>query len=88
MIDSFELLLDERLGYKRAEVRSASELTDEQLDRFSTELARLAGSPVRMRYSVDPELIGGVTATLGSRVYDGSVRGQLATLRQRLVINY
>ena len=88
MIDSFELLLDERLGYKRAEVRSASELTDEQLDRFSTELARLAGSPVRMRYSVDPELIGGVTATLGSRVYDGSVRGQLATLRQRLAVNY
>jgi F-type H+-transporting ATPase subunit delta len=87
MIDSFELLLDERLGFLRAEVRSASELTGEQRDRLSAELARLAGSQVRMRFAVDPELIGGVTATVGSRVYDGSVRGQLDTLRQRLALN-
>ncbi|MDQ1470520.1 MAG: F-type H+-transporting ATPase subunit delta [Bryobacterales bacterium] len=87
MINSFELLLDERLGFLRAEVSSASELTDEQRDRLSVELARLAGSQVRMWYTVDPDLIGGVTATVGSRVYDGSVRGQLATLRQRLAVS-
>jgi F-type H+-transporting ATPase subunit delta len=40
-----------------------------------------------MRFAVDAELIGGATARLGSRVYDGSVRGQLATMRQRLVIH-
>jgi F-type H+-transporting ATPase subunit delta len=33
---------------------------------------------------VDPELIGGVVARIGSTVYDGSVRGQLLTLGQRL----
>lgn len=87
MIESFEILLDERLGFLRAEVRSAVHLTDEQQQRLSAELAKLAGSQVRMRFSVDPDLIGGVTATLGSRVYDGSVRGQLATLRQRLAVN-
>jgi F-type H+-transporting ATPase subunit delta len=87
MIDSFELLLDERLGFLRAEVSSAYELTAEQRSRLEKELAKLAGSQVRMRFAVDPELIGGVTATIGSRVYDGSVRGQLATLRHRLAVN-
>lgn len=84
MIDSFDLLLDERLGFVRAEVKSAFELPAEQRDQLAAELSKLAGSEVRMRFAVDPELIGGVSATLGSRVYDGSVRGQLATLRQRL----
>ena len=40
-----------------------------------------------MRFTVDPDLIGGVTARIGSTVYDGSVRGQLAGLRQRLAVN-
>jgi F-type H+-transporting ATPase subunit delta len=33
---------------------------------------------------VDPGLIGGVVAHIGSTVYDGSVRGQLASLERRL----
>jgi F-type H+-transporting ATPase subunit delta len=86
MIDSFELLLDERLGFRRAEVRSAYELTADECEHLRVELAKLAGSEVRMRFAVDPDLIGGVTATLASRVYDGSVRGQLAALRQRLSV--
>ncbi len=40
-----------------------------------------------MRFAVDPELIGGVTAKIGSKVYDGSVRGQLAEMRKRLSAN-
>ena len=54
---------------------------------LAAELERLAASKVRMRFSVDPSLIGGVTARVGSKVYDGSVRGQLAVLRQRLLVN-
>ncbi len=82
--DAFEMLLDERQGFVRAEVRSASALNREQQDGLSGQLGRLAGAPVRMRFTVEPELIGGATARIGSRVYDGSVRGQLAELRKRL----
>jgi F-type H+-transporting ATPase subunit delta len=87
VIDAFDLLLDERLGFVRAEVVSAYQLTAQQREQLSVELAKLANSQVRMRFAVDPELIGGATARLGSKVYDGSVRGQLANMRQRLVIN-
>lgn len=86
VIDALDVLLDERLGFVRAEVASAFELSQEQRDRLSTELGKLAGSQVRMRFTVEPDLIGGVTARLGSKVYDGSVRGQLTNLRRRLVV--
>ena len=86
MIEAFDVLLDERLGLVHADVASASELTSQQRERLSVELGRIAASPVRMKFAVDPDLIGGVTARLGSKVYDGSVRGRLEKLRQRLAV--
>jgi F-type H+-transporting ATPase subunit delta len=88
MVDAFEILLDERLGFVRAEVKSAFELNGAQQDELSMELGKLAGAPVRMRFAVEPELIGGVTARIASRVYDGSVRGQLAEMGKRLAVGH
>jgi F-type H+-transporting ATPase subunit delta len=88
MVDAFELLLDERLGFVRAEVKSAFELNQGQQNELSGQLGTLAGAPVRMRFTVDPDLIGGVTAKIGSRVYDGSVRGQLLEMRKRLAVGH
>ncbi|HEX4274069.1 MAG TPA: ATP synthase F1 subunit delta [Bryobacteraceae bacterium] len=88
VVDAFELLLDERLGFVRAEVTSASRLNTLQQSELSEQLGKLAGAQVRMRFEVDPELIGGVTAKIGSRVYDGSVRGQLESMRRRLAAGH
>jgi F-type H+-transporting ATPase subunit delta len=82
--EAFEESLDARLGFVRAEVHSASELNGDQQNELSRQLGHLAGAQVRMRFVVEPELIGGVTAKIGSSVYDGSVRGQLAEMRKRL----
>jgi F-type H+-transporting ATPase subunit delta len=87
VIEAFDLLLDERRGLMRAEVVSAYEMTAAQREAIEAELAKLANSQVRMRFAVNPELIGGATARLGSKVYDGSVRGQLAKMRERLAAN-
>jgi F-type H+-transporting ATPase subunit delta len=88
IVDAFEVALDERLGFVRAEVKSASELNHDQQNALSAELGKLAGAPVKLRFQVDPELIGGVTAKIGSRVYDGSVRGQLAEMGKRLAVTH
>jgi F-type H+-transporting ATPase subunit delta len=84
--EAFSALLDERLGFARAEVSSASGLTDAQKQSLETELSRLSGKKAKLTFTVDPRLIGGVTARLGSRMYDGSVRGQLERLRVKLVM--
>ena len=76
--------MDERLGFVRAELSSAVTLDERQKAGLADELSRLTGKKVRARFQVEPELIGGVIARIGSTVYDGSVRGQLDTLGHKL----
>jgi F-type H+-transporting ATPase subunit delta len=82
--EAFELVMDERLGVVRADVSSARELTPTQRAEVLAELARITGKNARARFSIDQDLIGGLTARIGSTVYDGSVRGQLESLQQQL----
>jgi F-type H+-transporting ATPase subunit delta len=82
--EAFELLLDERLGFVRAEVSTAAPLDQKRSSELESELSELTGKRMRLNFSVDPALIGGVVARIGSTVYDGSVRGQLQQLRRQL----
>jgi F-type H+-transporting ATPase subunit delta len=87
VIDALDAVLDDHLGFERAEVHSAYELTSQQSEELSRELARVAGRKIRLCLAVDPNLIGGVKAQVGSTVYDGSVSGHLAQMRQSLTAN-
>jgi F-type H+-transporting ATPase subunit delta len=84
IMHSFELAVDQRLGFERAEVTSAAELNEDQQDELRIRLEQVSGKRLRARYSVDRNLIGGILARIGSTVYDGSVRGQLDILRDRM----
>jgi F-type H+-transporting ATPase subunit delta len=84
IIDQFDVMLDARLGLARVQVQSARDIDQGQKARLTTGLARLTGKQVRMQFSVDPALIGGLVARIGSTVYDGSVRGQLDSLGRKL----
>jgi F-type H+-transporting ATPase subunit delta len=68
-----------------AEVTTAEPLSDDRATQLRQRLARMTGRNVTMTTKVDPAIIGGMVARLGSVVYDGSVATQLQTLRQRLV---
>ena len=83
--EAFETAIDERLGFVRAKVTSAAPLSERQQAELQQALSQVAGKQVRCDFTVDPSLIGGVVARIGSTVYDGSVRSQLDSLRERLV---
>jgi F-type H+-transporting ATPase subunit delta len=84
IVDAVEALLDERLGFVRADVISAQPLGDAQRGTLETEISRVAGKKAKLKFSTDPALVAGVVARIGSTVYDGSVRGQLDGLRAML----
>ena len=69
----------------RAEVTSAAPLSPEKTKALEESLAKVTGKKVEVTASVDPTLLGGVVARIGSTVYDGSVKTQLAQMRQELV---
>ena len=82
--EAFEAEIDQRLGFVRAEVVAAQELDREQTAALEAGLTQMTGKQVRARFQVDPSLIGGVVARVGSTVYDGSIRGQLDNLRRQI----
>ncbi|MEZ5356583.1 MAG: ATP synthase F1 subunit delta [Bryobacteraceae bacterium] len=85
MAAALETVLDQRLGRLRADVSSAGELTASEKLMIEGELRRKTGKQVRCDFHIDPELLGGVSVRVGSTIYDGSVRGQLAAVRARLM---
>jgi F-type H+-transporting ATPase subunit delta len=80
---SFQNQIDDLNGIVRPAVVSSQELNADQRSAMEGRLARMTGKTVHCTYSVNPALLGGVTVTIGSKVYDGSVSGQLDALRRR-----
>jgi F-type H+-transporting ATPase subunit delta len=84
IVTAFEMLLDERLGFVRADVSSARPLGEAQQAGLASEISRVSGKKAKLKFSIQPELIAGAVARIGSTVYDGSVRGQLDRLRLKI----
>ncbi|HWP85661.1 MAG TPA: ATP synthase F1 subunit delta [Terriglobia bacterium] len=84
IVNAFDQLLQERLGIVEAQVTSARALGEAEKEALEQALRQRTGKQVRLHFSLDPALIGGVTAQVGSTIYDGSVRGQLERLRADL----
>ncbi|MDH7600762.1 MAG: F0F1 ATP synthase subunit delta [Armatimonadota bacterium] len=78
-------LADEVRGIAKAQVLSAVELTEEQKRRLAEGLSRATGKNVLLSIEVDKSIIGGVVVRIGDTVIDGSIRGQLAAIKERLM---
>jgi F-type H+-transporting ATPase subunit delta len=67
-----------------AQIVTAVPLGDDARSRVTQALGQATGAEVTLTERVDPEIIGGVIARVGSVVFDGSVTRQLEKLRHRL----
>jgi F-type H+-transporting ATPase subunit delta len=67
-----------------AVIESASPLPPDVRADVETGLTRLYGAGLETRFGEDPSLIGGMRISVGSDVYDSSVRAKLADLEARL----
>ena len=84
IIEAYQKFLDERVGIVRARVISAQTLDLGQQKDLTARLEKATGKQIRMEVAVDPGLIGGMIAQVGSTIYDGSVRQQLQAFKDRL----
>lgn len=69
----------------QAEVTSAMPLEPATVEALQSRLSAATGQRVTMTAKVDPLLIGGLVARIGSMVYDGSVSSQLTKMRAHLL---
>jgi len=67
-----------------ANVRVAVPLTEDQQHRLAAALTNATGKQINMKVIVDPSVLGGVVATIGDTVIDGTVRTRIDQLKSRL----
>ncbi len=85
IIAQFEVLLDEIKGMVTAEVTSVVELTAPQEKSILSELERYTKRKVRLRFTLDKNITGGLLVRVGDTVIDASLKHQLELLRERFV---
>ena len=84
IFDYYLKSVNNRKGIISAEVASAQPLSEKELSALRGSLSGAAGRTVILNVRSDPELLGGLIVQIGSTVYDGSIRRQLAEMQQQL----
>ncbi len=84
IVELFETYKAEDEGFIDIDVTTAYAFTKESKQHFNEVLEKKFGKKVNMKIVVDSSLIGGVLVRAGDQVIDGSIRGQLQQLAQRL----
>ncbi len=85
IIDQFFVLLEERQGIVRVEVKVAADFSKDQTALLQKKFETYTSKQVRITFTLDKQLKGGFVARVGDTVFDGSVKRQLELLRQRFV---
>jgi F-type H+-transporting ATPase subunit delta len=82
--EQFRREVNERKGLVVAEIITASPVGPAEQQMLSARLQQMTGKQVQLKFNTDQAIIGGVVTRIGSVVYDGSIRTQLQTVKQRL----
>jgi F-type H+-transporting ATPase subunit delta len=82
--ERFEKFEDRAAGRVRAVVRSAAALSEAERTALREKFEAITGRRVLETAEIDASLLGGVTVEAEGRVYDGSIRTQLARLERRM----
>jgi F-type H+-transporting ATPase subunit delta len=82
--DFYKKLADQLNGIGRASVISATDLSEETVERIRAALSKKTNLDIVLQVEKDPELIGGIVTKIGDLVWDGSIKTQLYNLRETL----
>ena len=75
---------DELSGILSAKITAATELDDVQQQAIASGLEKQTGKQIALTVEVNPDLIGGLQAEIGGRLFDGSVKTQLKRIEESL----
>jgi len=82
--ESYAEKMDQLLGRQKVRVTSAFPLSPSDTEGLEKVFAKITGKKPHLELNVDKSLIGGIVASVGSKVYDGSVSNQLKRMKIKL----
>ncbi len=84
ILQAFRNVAYARLGIVQVKVSSAAALSSDEQELLRKRFSEVTGKQPELEFHLDPGLIGGLVAQIGSTVFDGSIRGQLSRIREQL----
>jgi F-type H+-transporting ATPase subunit delta len=85
IVRHFGELVDREAGRETVRVRTPRPMEEKAASALRAKLEDSLGRKVALEVREDPSLISGIAVQIGSRVFDGTVRGKLAEMRRILL---
>ena len=85
ILNSFNEICSEKRGELKAEIKSAKELSQEEISKITDELSDNFKSKIKLNYNHDQSLIGGLVVQVGSTMIDTSIKNKLQQIENRMV---
>ena len=85
ILRSFIEICSEKRGELKAEIKSAKQLTQDEINKITEELSNNFNSKIKLNYEHDQSLIGGLVVQVGSTMIDTSIKNKLQQIENRMV---
>ena len=85
ILKSFIEICSEKRGELKAELRSAKQLSNEEIIQITEELTKSFISKIKLNYKHDESLIGGLVVQVGSTMVDTSIKSKLQQIENRMI---
>ena len=85
ILKSFIEICSEKRGELKAELKSAKELSNEEITQITEELTKNFSSKIKLNYKHDESLIGGLVVQVGSTMVDTSIKSKLQQIENRMI---
>ena len=85
ILKNFNVICSEKRGELKAEIKSAKNLTRDEINKITQELSNNFKSEIKLNYTHDQSLIGGLVVQIGSTMIDTSIKKKLQQLENRMI---
>ncbi len=85
ILQSFIEICSKKRGELKAELKSAKELSNDEITKITEELTKNFSSKIKLNYKCDKSLIGGLVLQIGSTMVDTSIKNKLQQIKNRMI---
>ena len=85
ILKSFIEICSRKRGELKAELKSAKELSNDEITKITEELTKNFSSKIKLNYKYDKSLIGGLVLQVGSTMVDTSIKNKLQQIENRMI---
>ena len=85
ILKSFVEICSRKRGELKAELKSAKNLSEDEIIKIRDELSKNFSSKIKLNYKHDESLIGGLVVQVGSTMVDTSIKNKLQSIENRMI---